>query len=67
MHYRDDVNILSEDDKDITVVNKICRDFEEASSDIFNRNCKTALVDLGSWEGPQGCRSRGCSKTSRSK
>ncbi len=61
------MNILSEDDTDITVVNKICRDFEEASSDILNRNYKTALVDLGSWEGPQGSRSRGCSQTSKSK
>jgi hypothetical protein len=49
----DNVNILSEDEKDIVVADKVCRAFQEAFGLILNKNCKTVVLGLGSWKGYQ--------------
>ncbi len=51
--YMDDVNVLSEDEEDIVIADSVCRAFEEASGAILNRNRKTVVLGLGSWEGRQ--------------
>jgi hypothetical protein len=51
--YMDDVNMLGEDEEDIIIADWVCRAFEEASGAILNRNRKTVILGLGSWEGCQ--------------
>jgi hypothetical protein len=51
--YMDDVNMLGEDEEDIVIADAVCRAFEEASGAILNRNRKTVILGLGSWEGRQ--------------
>jgi hypothetical protein len=45
--------MLSEDEEDIIIADAVCRAFEEASGAILNRNRKTVILGLGSWEGRQ--------------
>ena len=51
--YMDDVNILGEEESDIVRADEVCRAFEAASGAILNRNRKTVVLGLGSWEGRQ--------------
>jgi hypothetical protein len=51
--YLDDMNILSKDERNIVVANEVSRAFKEASGAIFNRNRKTVILGLGSWESRQ--------------
>jgi hypothetical protein len=44
----DDVNIPSEDEKNIAVANEVCRAFEEASGAVLNRNSERMINALGS-------------------
>ena len=51
--YVDDVDVLGDNDKDITMVDGICRLFERMSGAILNRNRKSAILGFGSWAGRQ--------------
>jgi hypothetical protein len=44
----DDVNELGKDEKDILIVEKVCRTFTGASEAILNRSRKTIILGLGS-------------------
>ncbi len=46
--YMDDVNELGKDEKDILIVEKVCRTFTGASEAILNRSRKTIILGLGS-------------------
>ena len=51
--YVDDVDVLGDNDKDITMVDGICRLFERMSGAILNRNRKSAILGFSSWAGQQ--------------
>jgi len=48
--YVDDVAVLSEDEADLPRLDSAVRDFELASGAILNRNRKSMILGLGSWE-----------------
>ena len=51
--YVDDVAVLSNKEEDLVTVDTLVADFEAASGAILNRNKKSVILGLGSWEGRQ--------------
>jgi len=49
--YVDDVSALGTDPRDLVVLDRVTRDFEQVSGAILNRNCKSVVMGLGSWTG----------------
>ena len=47
----DDVDVLSDDLRDILTTDRLCREFEAASGALLNRNRKSVILGLGSWAG----------------
>ncbi|MBM3938954.1 MAG: reverse transcriptase family protein, partial [Sphingomonadales bacterium] len=48
--YVDDVSALSSKIEDLLILDEIVSDYEAASGAILNRNTKTVIMGLGSWE-----------------
>ncbi len=46
-------NVLGEDEENIIIAHEVCRASKKASIAILNRNIKTVILGLGSWEGHQ--------------
>jgi len=53
--YMDNVEILSDNLRDILTTNLLCREFEAASGALLNRKRKTVILVLGSWAGRLNC------------
>ncbi len=51
--YVDDVAALSSKEEDLVILDAVVADYEAASGAILNRNKKSVILGLGSWEGRQ--------------